>query len=106
MNRVEVLRKYIDEIFVSPNEYVTSGSKLYTLYDFSQSKLEIFVVAKEIETLKNKEIFVDGKKSDYKIQKIASVRDSVKVSTYKVILGKENKYKNIKFGKIVKVEFR
>ncbi len=98
--------KYVDELFVSQGEYVKAGTHLYTLYDFSKSKLEVFVRAKEINDLEDKEIFVNDKKSEYKIYKITSVRDTQRVSTYKVILAKKNQSTNINFGKVVKVEFR
>lgn len=98
--------QYLDKIFVSHEEYVTTGTKLYTLYNFSKLKLEVFIRDQDIEGLKNRVIFVDGKKSDFIVEKIAQVRDEQRVSTYRVILSRLNSDKSIRFGKIVKVEFR
>lgn len=98
--------QYINNIFVSKGEYVTTGTKLYTLYDFSKLKLEIFLKYQDLDGLTKKTIFIDGMKSDFVVEKIAQVRDEKRVSTYKVVLSKENNNKNIHFGKIVKVEFK
>ena len=98
--------KYLGEIYVSTDEYVTSGTKLYTLYDFSKFKLEVFIRNQDINTIKGKAIFIDDKKTDFVIEKISHVRDEKRVSTYKVILSKVNTKTNTYFGKVVKVEFR
>ena len=98
--------KYLGEVYVSTDEYVTSGTKLYTLYDFSKFKLEVFIRNQDINTIKDKAIFIDDKKTDFVIEKISHVRDEKRVSTYKVILSKANSEANIYFGKVVKVEFR
>lgn len=101
-----VNNQYIDNILVAQEEYVTTGTKLYTLYNFSKLKLEVFVRDQNIDTIKQKDIFINGKKSDFIIEKIAQVRDEKRISTYKVILAKANNDKNIHFGKVVKVEFK
>jgi multidrug resistance efflux pump len=101
-----VTNQYIDNILVSHEEYVTTGTKLYTLYNFSKLKLEVFVRDQDLDGLKNRDIFINGAKSEFVVEKIAQVRDEKRVSTYKVILSKINSDKNIHFGKVVKVEFR
>ena len=98
--------KYLKEIYVNKGEYVQIGQMLFELYDFSRSKLEVFVRPNDIEGLKQKSIYINDKKSEYKIEKVSKVRDTQRVSTYKVILYKDNPSRNIKFGEIVKVEFR
>lgn len=97
---------YLDKILISNYEYITTGTKLFILYDFSKLKLEVFIKNKEIQTIKDKDIFINGKKSEFKVEKISQVRDEKRVSTYRVILSKLNHDKNIHFGEIVKVEFR
>jgi len=101
-----VKNRYIDKLLVSYDEYITVGTELFTLYDFSKLKLEIFVRDKEIDSIKNKTIFIDDKKSKFKIEKISQVRDEQRVSAYRVVLSKPNSNKNIYFGKVVKVEFK
>lgn len=98
--------KYLKEIYVNKGEYVQIGQMLFELYDFSKSKLEVFVRPNDIEDLKQKSIYINDKKSEYKIEKVSKVRDTQRVSTYKVILYKDKPNPNIKFGEIVKVEFR
>ncbi|NQY93275.1 MAG: HlyD family efflux transporter periplasmic adaptor subunit, partial [Campylobacteraceae bacterium] len=98
---------YLNEIFIEKNEYADAGELLYELYDFSKLKLIIFVKADEIKQLREKKLFVDNIQNDFNIEKISQVRDTKRVSTYKVVLSKVNLNKNnIYFGQVVKVEFR
>jgi len=97
---------YLGEIFVSLYEYVDVGVKLYTIYDFSKSKLQVYIKPSELENLKQKKVYVDGVLSDFRVEKISQVRDEKRISTYKVILSRINKTKNLNFGKVVKVEFK
>ncbi len=98
---------YLNEVFVSKNEYVDVGEILYELYDFSKSKLIIFVRENEISNIIDKTVYINKNRSEFILEKYSKVRDNKRVSTYKVILSKENKDKrNINFGQIVKVEFK
>jgi hypothetical protein len=94
---------YVYKIYPSVGEYINPGSKLVDAYDLSASKLTIFLPADEVEDIKSKKIFLDDKETDYKIDKIWSVADSVNISSYRVeILIKKPK----QFSKLVKIEFK
>lgn len=101
-----ISNKYLNKILVSQGEYVEAGTKLYTLYDFSKSKLEVYVRNVDLLGLREKKIFIDGNLSEFSVEKIAQVRDEMRVSTYKVILSKKNNTDNVNYGKVVKVEFK
>lgn len=77
---------YIFDISVRAGDYVNPGTLLYEAKDLSKGKLEIFVPISDIDTIKNKSIFIDGKKSNVKIDKIYEVADSTHISSYKVEL--------------------
>lgn len=94
---------YIFNIAVKEGDYVTLGTLLYESKDLSKGKLEIFVPILEIEDLKNKEIYLDGIKSDIKISKIYDVADSTNISAYKVELVVSNVQN---FSRLVKIEFK
>lgn len=94
---------YIFNIAVKEGDYVNPGTLLYEAKDLSKGKLEIFVPIAQIDEIKNKEIFLDGVKSDIKISKIYDVADAVNISSYKV----ELIISNVKtFSRLVKIEFR
>jgi glycerol-3-phosphate cytidylyltransferase-like family protein len=94
---------YIFNIAVKDGDYVNAGTLLYEAKDLSKGKLEIFVPIAQIEEIKNKEIFLDGVKSDIKISKIYDIADTTNISSYKVELILDN----VKtFSRLVKIEFR
>ena len=94
---------YIFNIAVKEKDYVTPGTLLYEAKDLSKGKLEIFVPIAQIEEIKNKEIYLDGIKSDIKISKIYDVADSTNISAYKVELIVTNAQQ---FSRLVKIEFK
>ena len=64
--------------------------------------MTIYVPIDEIDKIKNKYIYINGKKSEFKIYKIWNVPDTQYVTSYKVELVGNG----LKFGDIVKVEFK
>jgi predicted GIY-YIG superfamily endonuclease len=102
------LRKmYLGEFFVRKGDFVGIGTPLFTYYDFSKGVLDIFVGSDEVEDLRNKKILINGSENkNFKIQKISSVKDSTRISTYKVrLVAKIKNPKNVRFGEIYRVEF-
>ena len=94
---------YVFNIAVKEGDYVNPGTLLYEAKDLSKGKLEIFVPIAQIEEIKNKEIFLNGVKSDIKISKIYEIADSTNISSYKVELILDN----VKiFSRLVKIEFK
>ena len=80
---IKIKNLYIYNIVVKPNDYVTPGALLLTAMDISKIKLDFFVPINEIDTIKNKTIYLDGNKTDYKINKISKVADTKYISSYK-----------------------
>lgn len=94
---------YIYDIAVSVGDYVNAGTLLYEANDLSKGKLEIYIPISDYENILNKTIYIDGKQSDLKINKIYKVADSKHISSYKceiIIPNPDN------FSKLVKVEFK
>ena len=94
---------YIFNIAVKDGDYVNPGTLLYEAKDLSKGKLEIFVPIAQIGEIKNKEIFLNGVKSDIKISKIYEIADSTNISSYKVELILDNAKI---FSRLVKIEFK
>ena len=94
---------YIFNIAVKDGDYVSPGTLLYESKDLSKGKLEIFVPIAQIDEIKNKDIYLDGIKSNVKISKIYDVADATNISAYKVELIIED----VKiFSRLVKIEFK
>ncbi|XOB61589.1 HlyD family efflux transporter periplasmic adaptor subunit [Campylobacterota bacterium DY0563] len=94
---------YIYDIAVNEGDYVTPGTLLYEAKDLSKGKLEIYVPILDIESIKNKDIYLDGKKTDLKISKIYDVADSKHISSYKVEIIVTNPKQ---FSRLIKIEFK
>lgn len=94
---------YIYNIAVKKGDYVNPGTLLYESKDLSKGKLEIFVPISDIEKIKDKTIFIDGKQSDLKIDKIYNVADTKHISSYKLKIIIDNPKT---FSRLVKIEFK
>ncbi len=94
---------YIYSIEVKKGDYVNPGTLLYEAKDLSKGKLEIFIPIADVEKIRDKKIFLDGKKTDLKINKIFNVADSKHISSYKA----EIVINNPKiFSRLIKIEFK
>ncbi len=94
---------YIYNIAVKKGEYVNPGTLLYEAKDLSKGKLEIFIPISDVNKIKDKIIYLDGKRTDLKINKIFNVADSKHISSYKVNIIIDNPKI---FSRLVKIEFK
>jgi len=70
-------------------------------YDISKQKLYIYVPIDKIDSIKNKKVYINKKRSNFKIYKIWKIPDDKYITSYKVeLIGK-----GLKFGDIVNVSF-
>jgi hypothetical protein len=73
------------------------------LKDLSRAKLTIYLSSDELKNLKSKKIYLDGKVTNLKFNKIWRVADSKNISSYKA----EIVLKPIaNFSKLIKVEVK
>jgi hypothetical protein len=99
--KISVKNLFVYKIYVKKYDYVNIATPLVDLYDISSGKLEIYLPVEEVENINNKSIYIDGKKTKYKIDKLYKVADSERISSYKaeIIIDKPTV-----FSKLVKVE--
>jgi hypothetical protein len=99
---------YLGQIYVDEFEYVSPNEKIFDYYDFRKSRLDIFVGADEVQIIRDKTILINGAESEeWRVEKVSKVKDSQRISTYRVRLVKENRTpKDAQFGEVVKVEFK
>ncbi len=94
---------FIYAIYPRKGDFVNVGSKLIDCYDINHAKLTLFISRDDLESIKSKTIYLDGKKTDYKIDKLWKVADSKNISSYKaeIVIDKPTI-----FSKLIKVEFK
>jgi hypothetical protein len=100
---IKVSNLYISNIAVKKGDWVNLGSLLFTADDLSKGKIDIFIPISNNADIKNKTIYIDGKKTNLKISKLYKVADNKNISSFKceIILDK-----NPQFSKVVKVTFK
>jgi hypothetical protein len=101
-----ISNKYISEIYVQKGDFVSIGYEIATINDISKSKIILYIQKDDIKGIKNKNIYIDNKKSNFTIKSISIIPDKKYISSYKVELIKPNIKPNTIFGQVVKVNFR
>lgn len=93
----------IYKTYVNRGDFVNVGASLVDAYDISQGKLTIYLSKEDIELAQNGTIYINGKATEYKIDKIWDVVDTQNISAYKAeILIPAPK----RFSELLKIEFK
>ena len=95
---------YLYEIMVRKGDYVNPGSPLATVVDASRAKLVLFLELSELENIEQKAVYLNGEKTDYKVDKVWKVADEKFISSYRAeiyITAPEDS-----FSKLMKVELK
>jgi archaellin len=95
--------RYIYNIAVEQGDYVNPGTHLYTAMDRSKGKLVVYIPIDQADTIKQKDIYIDGEKTDLKISKLYTVADEQYISSYKCELHLPNP---TSFSSLKKIEFK
>ncbi len=90
-------------IDVEEGQVVNIGTPLARVADISKALLTVYVDIDELHNIEDKTIYIDGKKSNYKILRLLKIADGVNISKYKVQIA-INAPKA--FSQLVKVEFK
>lgn len=93
----------IYKLYLQKGDFAGVGSPLVDAYDISLAKLTVFVSKEDYDKAKSVVIYIDGKKTNYKVNKLWKVADTKNISSYKAeILIPAPKV----FSKLVKIQFR
>jgi len=88
---------------VKEGQVVNPGMLLSQVADISKAKLTIYLTAHDMKDAKNKTLYLNGKKTDYKIDRLWQIADATHLSSYKAeIIIKAPKY----FSELMKVELK
>ncbi len=101
---IKVKNKFLYKLLVNRGDFVNMGTPLAQVQDLSKGKLVLFLEANELEEIKTKSIYIDGKPSKFKISKIWKVADEKFISSYRTEIILHNPKDN--FSKLLKVEFK
>ena len=96
--------KYLYKLMVRKGDFVAPGSPLAQVEDASRAKLVLFLEPEELEEIGQKTVYIDGKRTEYKVGKVWRVADEKFISSYRAeiyIPAPENA-----FSKLVKVEIK
>lgn len=96
--------KYVYKLLVRKDDYVNPGTALVEIQDISHAKLVIFVEAEDLVDIDHKSIYLDGKKSEYKIDKVWRVADEKFISSYRVEIVIDAPQST--FSKLMKIELK
>ncbi len=95
---------YLNQIMVRKGDYVSPGSPLATVVDANRAKLVLFLEPSELENIAQRKVFLNGEKTDYKVDKVWRVADEKFISSYRAeiyITAPEGS-----FSKLMKVEIK
>ena len=91
------------ELLVKPGQVVGISTALAKVADISKAKLTIYLDEEDVVSSKNKVIYLDGKKTSYKISRLLTISDSKNISKYMAQIIIESPKL---FSKLVKLELR
>ena len=96
--------QYLYKLMVRKGDHVVPGSTLAEVMDADRAKLVLFLDADEIKELKEKIIYLDDKKTEYKVNKVWRVADKKFISSYRaeIYIPAPKDF----FSKLVKVEIK
>ena len=90
-------------IEVKPGQVVSFATPLATIADTSKALLTIYLDDEDLAHLDKKKVYLNDKKTDYKINRVVNIADTKNISKYKAqIIIKAPKI----FSKLVKVELK
>jgi len=88
---------------VKPGEVVSFATPLATIADTSKALLTIYLDDEDLMNLESRIIYIDGKKTDYQIDRVVKIADTKNISKYKAqIIIKAPKV----FSKLAKIELK
>ena len=101
---IRLKERYLYKLAVRRGDFVNPGSPLATVQDLSRGKLTLFLELSELKGIQGKKVFIDGKETAYRVNKVWRSADEKFISSYRVeiYVDRAKSY----FSKLVKVELK
>ena len=96
--------KYLYKLMVRKGDFVSPGSELAEIMDLSKAKLVLFLDDETLKDIEQKSVYLNGKKTNYKVDKVWHVTDGKFISSYRaeIYIGVPEG----SFSKLMKVEIK
>ncbi len=75
--------KYLYKLMIRKGDFVNPGSSLAQIEDVSKAKLVLFLEPEELTGIDKKKVYLDGKETEYKVDKVWRVADEKFISSYR-----------------------
>ena len=75
--------RYLYKLMVREGDFVVPGTPLARVDDATRAKLVLFLEPEELENISQKHIYINGKESRFKINKVWKVADEKFISSYR-----------------------
>jgi len=95
--------KVLYSLNVKEGQVVSPGMELAKIADVSKAKLTIYLNATDMKDARQKTLYINGKKSKYKITRVWNIADATHLSSYKaeIIIDRPEQ-----FSQLIKVELK
>ncbi len=97
-------QRYLYKLTVREGDFVNPGSPLATIQDQRRGKLTLFLEPSELEGVQQKHVYLDGKETKFKVDKVWRVADEKFISSYRAEIYVDAPKNH--FSKLVKVELK
>ena len=78
-----LLDKYLYKLMVREGDFVAPGTPLARVDDASRAKLVLFLEPEELSDIQQKTVYLNDKKTDFKVNKVWRVADEKFISSYR-----------------------
>jgi len=96
--------KYLYKLMVRKGDFVAPGSPLARIDDAKRAKLVLFLEPGELADVREKTVYLNGERTDYKVNKVWRVADEKFISSYRAEI--YIPAPKAMFSKLVKIELK
>jgi multidrug efflux pump subunit AcrA (membrane-fusion protein) len=96
--------RYLYKLMVHKGDFVAPGTPLAVVQDLSRAKLVLFLEPEVVERLSASTLYLNGKKSDYRVNKVWQVSDEKYLSSYRAEIYIDAKA--FPFSRLIQVEIK
>jgi len=75
--------KYLYKLMVRKGDFVNPGTALAEVQDATKAKLVLFLEPEELKKIDEKSVYLNGEKTEYKVNKVWKVADEKFISSYR-----------------------
>ena len=96
--------KYLYKLMVRKGDFVNPGTALAEVKDATKAKLVLFLEPEELDNIEQKSVYLNGEKTEYKVNKVWKVADEKFISSYRAEIYLPAP--KVLFSKLMKVEIK